>query len=185
MAWIRVVGEEEAGEELRTALEAVRGKRGKLSNIMAVHSLRPDAMTAHVDLYMATMFGASGLTREERETIALVVSGANHCPYCIQHHAEALKHYWRDEERIARLIDDHRSADVSPKMLAILDYAVELTERPYAVEEADVERLRREGLSDEEILSVNLIVSYFNFVNRIVLGLGIAASEEEISGYKY
>ncbi len=185
MAWIRVVGEDEAGDELRAALDAVVGSRGKLSNILAVHSLHPKAMTAHMDLYMAIMFGPSGLTREEREMVAVVVSAADQCPYCILHHGTALNHYWKDEERVARFIDDPRSVDVSPKMRVILDYAVQLTERPSGIEEAEIVRLRDEGLTDEEILSLNLIVSYFNFVNRIALGLGVEFSEDEVGGYKY
>jgi uncharacterized peroxidase-related enzyme len=185
MAWIRVVGEDEANDELRAALDAVVGSRGKLSNILAVHSLHPKAMIAHMDLYMAIMFGPSGLSREEREMIAVVVSAADQCPYCILHHGKALNHYWKDEDRLARFIDDPRSIDVSPKMRTILDYAVQLTERPAGVEEHDIEQLREVGLTDEEILSLNLIVSYFNFVNRIAMGLGVEFSEEEVSGYKY
>jgi len=185
MAWIRVIGEDEADGELRAALDAVVGSRGKLSNILAVHSLHPKAMTAHMDLYTAIMFGPSGLSREEREMIAVVVSGIDRCPYCVRHHAAALNQYWKDEERIAQFVHDHRAVDLTPKMRAILDYTVCLTERPYAIEEADIARLREVGMSDEEILSVNLIVGYFSFVNRIALGLGVEFTEEEVNGYKY
>jgi len=185
MAWIRVIGEDEANDELRAALDAVVGSRGKLANILAAHSLHPKAMMAHMDLYMAIMFGPSGLTREEREMIAVVVSAADRCPYCILHHGKALNHYWKDEERLAKFIDDPRSIDVSPKMREILDYAVRLTERPSGIEESDIVGLRKLGLSDEEILSLNLIVSYFGFVNRIALGLGVEFSEDEVDGYTY
>ena len=185
MAWIRVIGEHEANDELRSALDTVVGERGKLSNILAVQSLHPKAMIAHMDLYMAIMFGPSGLSREEREMVAVVVSAIDQCPYCILHHGKALNHYWKDEERLARFIDDPRSVDVSPRMRSVLDYAVQLTERPAGIEQSDIAGLREVGLSDEEILSLNLIVSYFNFVNRIAMGLGVEFSEEEVDGYKY
>ncbi len=184
MAWIRVVSEDEAGPELRRAHEKVVGRRGKLSNIMAVHSLRPEAMSAHMDLYMATMFARFGLSREEREMIAVVVSAVNRCPYCIRHHAEALGHYWRDPERLDRFVEDARAADVGPRMAAALTYARRLTESPNDVSEEDIASLRAEGFTDEDILSIALIVAYFNFVNRIALGLGVDVSSDEVSGYE-
>jgi len=184
MAWIRVVEENEAGDALLEVYQQVKGSRGKIANILAVHSLHPPALQAHMDLYMAIMFGPSGLSREEREMIAVVVSSADRCPYCIQHHAAALSHYWKDEEKLSRFTEDYQSIDLTPKMEAVLDYASKLTTTPHAMVEADVQRLRDCGLDDEDILTVNLIASYFNFVNRIGLGLGVAFTEDEIEGYK-
>ncbi|MDQ3522084.1 MAG: carboxymuconolactone decarboxylase family protein, partial [Gemmatimonadota bacterium] len=63
-------------------------------------SLHPAAMQAHMDLYMAVMFQRSGISREERELIAVVVSAANRCAYCVSHHAAALNAYWKDQERV-------------------------------------------------------------------------------------
>lgn len=60
-----------------------------------------------------------------------------------------------------------------------------LTRSPAQVTRTDIEQLRRAGFSDEEILSINLIVSYFNFVNRVALGLGVEFTEEEAQGYRY
>lgn len=185
MAWIRIVDESEADDELLNVYQQVKGSRGKVSNILAVHSLQPAALQAHMDLYMAIMFGPSGLSREEREMIAVVVSSADRCPYCIQHHASALNHYWRDEDKLALFIDDYRAIDLSSKMEAVLDYAFKLTATPHAMVEADVQRLRDCGLADEDVLTINLIASYFNFVNRVALGLGVAFTANEVEGYKY
>ena len=185
MAWIRVIEASDAEGELREVYDDVVGNRGKVSSILSVHSLHPASLKAHMDLYMTIMFGPSELTREEREMIAVVVSSADQCPYCIQHHAAALDHYWRDPEKLERFASDYRSIDHSPRMRAALDYAHKLTVDPSSVEEADVARLRGEGFSDPSILTVNLIVSYFNFVNRIALGLGVEAHPDEVSGYKY
>ena len=185
MAWIRVIDESEAGEDLRKVYEQVKGSRGKVANILAVHSLHPPALQAHMDLYMAIMFGPSGLSREEREMIAVVVSSADQCPYCIEHHSTALNHYWKDDEKLAAFVRDYRTIDVSLKMRAILGYAEKLTTTPHAMAEADVQRLRDCDLVDEDILTINLIASYFNFVNRIALGLGVAFSHDELEGYAY
>jgi len=185
MAWTRIVNESEAGDALRKVYQQVVGSRGKISNILAVHSLHPPALQSHMDLYMAIMFGPSGLSREEREMIAVVVSSADKCSYCIQHHSAALSHYWEDSAKLAAFVDDYRKVDLTTKMKAVLDYAFKLTTKPHAMTEADVERLRKNSLADEDILTVNLIASYFNFVNRIALGLGVAFSADEVEGYKY
>jgi len=185
MAWIRVLDEHEADEELNAVYAEVKGSRGKLSNILSVHSLHPPALKAHMDLYMSIMFGKGDLSREEREMIAVVVSSADRCPYCIQHHAAALHHYWKNEAKLAAFVEDYRSIDLTPRLRCMLDYADKLTRRPHEVREEDVEALRAQGLADADVLLVNLIVSYFNFVNRIALGLGVSFSEDEVGGYKY
>ena len=65
-----------------------------------------------------------------------------------------------------------------------MDYAYKLTTKPGTQCENDLEKLKSHGLSDKDILDVTLIVAYFNFVNRIALGLGVAFNAEELSGYK-
>ncbi len=185
MAWIRVVDEDEADGKLKKIYERIKRERGKLSNIMKVHSLHPSAMKTHMNLYLAIMFSHFGLKREEKELIAVVVSAANKCEYCMHHHAEALNHYWKDDEKIQRLVQDFRLLDLSEKKQEILEYAVKLTKMPDKVEEGIVQNLRESGFSDEDILTINLVTSYFNFVNRIALGLGVEFTPEEIEGYKY
>lgn len=84
----------------------------------------------------------------------------------------------------ASLVEDHRTADLSPRERAICDYAVKLTIEPWAMAEPDLEPMRREGLSDREILDVNLIVCYFAYVNRLADGLGIALEGgDEVLGW--
>lgn len=186
MAWIRTVDETGAkSDELARAYERIRAERGRLSNIMRSQSLHPAAMQAHMDLYMAVMFQRSTLNREERELIAVVVSAANACAYCVSHHSAALMAYWKDEERVRAAAEDHRSLDLPPRARAMIEYAGALTRTPGAVTEQHVQALRDQGMSDEEILGVNLVTAYFNFVNRIALGLGVEHSEEEAGGYRY
>lgn len=183
--WIRTVDEEDAGERLAGVYQRIRTERGKLSNIMRVQSLHPVAMQAHMDLYMAIMFGSSGLSRAERELVAVVVSAANGCAYCVSHHAAALRAYWKDEARVRQAAVDHRMLDLPPRLRVMVDYAEALTRTPGSVAERHVEGMRNEGLSDDDILGVNLVFSYFNFVNRVALGLGVGYSEQEVGGYRY
>ncbi len=185
MAWIRVIDEAEAEGKLKEYYEQIKKSRGKVANIMKVHSLQPEAMKAHLDLYLAIMFGKSGLSRQQRELLATVVSSMNGCEYCVRHHAEALRFYVKDEAWLRRIQRDYTKANLGEKDRQILDYAAKLTRSPSRVTEKDVEALRAVGFHDEEILNINLITSYFNFVNRVAEGLGVEHSEEEASGYKY
>jgi len=158
-------------------------KRGKISNILKVHSLNPDAMGNHLELYMTLMFGKSGLSRAERESIAVVVSAANDCAYCVNHHVEALRRYLKDEETLEMLASADGLETLEPRLSNIVRHADKLTSAPAAMTESDLGELRAVGLSDNDILDLTLIVSYFNFVNRIALGLGVSFSTEEMSGY--
>jgi uncharacterized peroxidase-related enzyme len=91
MSWIKEIEESEADGKLHEIYTKVKGSRGKVSNIMKAQCLNPDAMNAHLDLYLAIMFQKGGnVSREQRELIGTAVSIANSCEYCIEHHAAAL-----------------------------------------------------------------------------------------------
>src|SRR5210317_1073733 len=98
MSWIEEIEVDEADGKLAEMYAELNKRRGKISNILKVHSLNPQAMSDHLDLYMTLMFGKSGLSRAEREAVAVVVSATNECEYCVNHHTEALRHYVDDEE---------------------------------------------------------------------------------------
>ena len=185
MAWIKQIEEKEAEGKLQEVYKNILSKRGKLANIMKIHSLDPESMQHHLDLYTSIMFNESGLNREEKELVAVVVSALNNCAYCINHHAEALNYYWKDDEKISALISDYKSLDFSIRIHAILNYVEKLTLTPSLINEYDIQNLRIHNLSDEDILNLNSVVSYFNFVNRIATGLGVEYDQDEIKGYKY
>ena len=145
---------------------------------MKIHSLNPNAMEKHMELYLSIMFGSSKLSREKCEIIAVVVSSTNKCDYCINHHSEALDHYWKDKEKMQRFVKDYKSVDLPEKTSKMLDYVYKLTKTPNNIEKKDIQVLQKIGFSDEDILNINLITSYFNFVNRITLGLGVEFSDE-------
>ena len=185
MAWINQIDEEKAEGKLKMVYSDLISQRGKIANVMKIHSLDPDTMKNHLDMYLSIMFSESSVSREERELIAVVVSALNNCSYCINHHAEALNTYWKDDAKVNMLIHDYKSIDFPIRTLAILNYAEKLTVTPGLVNEFDVQNLRIHDITDEDILNINLVVSYFNFVNRIANGLGVEYSEDEVKGYKY
>jgi len=185
MPHIKTVELIEASEELKDIYSKVVGERGKLSNILKIHSLLPKTMITHLDFYMSIMFNKAGIRRADAELIATVVSAANKCDYCVNHHAEALKSYWKDDEKVKQAAEDFRKVDLTEKQNAMLEFAEKLTLYPGEMKEDDINGLREIGFSDEEILSITLITNYFNFVNRVANGLGVDFSEEEMKGYKY
>lgn len=185
MPFIKVINEYEASGELKKIYDQITSTRGKLSNIMKIHSLMPDTMIKHLDLYLSIMFSKTNLTREEKEILAVVVSKNNNCDYCVNHHAEALNHYWKDSERLNKFMSNLDDSGFSDKLRLAIQYASKLTTTPSAVLKDEIEELKSCGWTDEDILGINLIISYFNFVNRIALGLGVEFSEDEVKGYKY
>ena len=185
MSWIQEIDHSDATGELKDIYDELAEKRGKVANILKVQSLLPDSMRRHVDLYLSIMFSSSGIKREDRELIAVIVSAENGCEYCLNHHREALNHYWKDNARIERIFSDPASAGLSERQMGMIGYARKLTRDPHEMKENDAKNLLASGFSDEEILHIALITSYFNFVNRMALGLGMEFSEDEVSGYKY
>lgn len=185
MAWINTIDEKEAKGELKEIYERIKEKRGKISNIMKVHSLNPKTMKSHLDFYLNLMFGDSNLSRELRELIAVVVSAANNCEYCMVHHGEALNHFLKDKKQLEKAIKNFASAKFPSKIKKMLEYAYKLTKTPDKITREDIEILRKSDFSDKDILDINLITSYFNFVNRIASGLGVEYTPRELKGYKF
>lgn len=184
MSWIDEIEIDAADGKLADMYAELIEKRGKVSNILKVHSLNADAMGDHLDLYMTLMFGKSGLSRAEREAIAVVVSADNDCAYCVNHHAEALRRYIKDEDVMSTLMSTDGLDTLEPRLSNIVRHAEKLTSAPGAMTESDLFELRAVGLSDRDILDLTLITAYFNFVNRVALGLGVSFSAEELSGYR-
>ncbi len=185
MARIKVIPYQEATGPLKDIYDQLIAKRGKLSNVLSIQSLKPSSILTHINLYMDIMFTKSELSRAEREMMAVVVSVANQCEYCQIHHAEAVKHYWKNEEKVTQLKKDFTQANLTNKELALCTYAKAITLNPGKAADTDVTiPLKNNGLSDAAILDASLVVAYFNFVNRMVLSLGVNL-EEDAGGYKY
>lgn len=186
MPYIRTIEHEEAEGELKRIYDDLVGKRGKLAEIHKLQSLNPQSIVDHMDLYMTIMFGSSPLKRKQREMMAVVVSRANDCLYCQKHHGAALEHYWKDADMVEAFRKDPSSVELSDLDRCLCELAEDLTLRPGSGErEAQVEKLRELGASDRAILDAELVIAYFNFVNRLVLGLGVELEDDEGKGYRY
>ena len=186
MTRIRTIAADEAAGELADIYAELTRSRGKLAEVHKIQSLHPESIRDHMSLYMTVMFARSPLSRPEREMIAVVVSATNGCAYCIEHHGQALLHFWKDRARLDALIE-HRAADpaLTAREAALCRYAELVTREPGSPGvDGAVEALRAVGLDDRAVLDATLVVSYFNFVNRMVLALGVEL-EADAGGYEY
>lgn len=186
-AWIKMLSDEEADEGLLEVLKLARTPHGTVDNVMRVHSLRPNTMRGHVILYRAALHDdANTLPMWLQETISSYVSILNDCPYSLANHWSNARHLIGDERRadaIEAALQAERPEDVfEGRELALLRYAEKLTRNPGAMVEGDVTALKAEGVDDGEILEANQIVGYFNYVNRLLNGLGVT-TEGDIVGY--
>jgi uncharacterized peroxidase-related enzyme len=172
MVWIRTVPPEQATGELQAIYQAVSAARGGVAEVHQLQSLNPRALRAHLELYKAVVFARSSLSRVARERIAVVVSAANRCAYCVAHHGEALRQLGDDAGVVAQLGLGELPDQLAPRDEALLRWAQQAALSPADCTEAAVSALRMQGFDDRAILDAALTVAYFCFVNRLVLTLG-------------
>jgi uncharacterized peroxidase-related enzyme len=186
MTRIKVIDYEESSGRLREIYDDLITKRGKLAEVHKIQSLRPESILKHIDLYLEIMFSHSELSRAEREMMAVVVSTANGCIYCQAHHSQALNFYWKNDKKIELLNISYTKANLDDKNLILCKFADELTRNPENAHLYDItDPLNKIGLSNNAVLDATLVVAYFNFVNRIVLALGVELENDSGKNYKY
>ena len=186
-AWIKMIGDADAGPVLRESLDFARTPHGTVDNVMRVHSLRPSTMNGHVVLYRAALHDDSNtIPGWLQETISSYVSVLNGCDYSFANHWKNAAHLIGDPAQAARIetaLREKCPETVFDGMeLALLRYAYKLTATPADMVEADVAALREAGLDDGAILEANQIICYFNYVNRSINGLGVT-TEGDVVGY--
>lgn len=186
-AWIRMLSDEEAGADLMEVLSLARTPHGTVDNVMRVHSLRPNTMRGHVTLYRAALHDdANTLPTWLQETISSYVSLLNDCPYSLANHWKNARHLIGDNAKadaIAAAMTARRPEDaLEGAELELMRYAEKLTLHPAEMVPTDVAALKEAGLDDGQILEANQIIGYFNYVNRLLNGLGVT-TDGDVVGY--
>jgi uncharacterized peroxidase-related enzyme len=178
VAWLRVPGEDEAPPAVAKLFDKASEKLGFIPNVLRVYALRPRHLELWDAFYDDLMRGESGLTKPQREMIAVVVSTVNRCHYCMVSHAAALRKLTGDPILVEQLRTNYKYAELEPRERAMLDFAVKLTEQSSSCSEDDVEALREAGWSDEDIMDIAQVAAMFNFTNRLASGLGWVPNDE-------
>ena len=142
-------------------------KLGFVPNVLLAYAFDNAKLEAFVAMYNDLMLGESGLSKLEREMIAVAVSSQNRCYYCLTAHGAAVRQYSGNPLLGEQIVMNYRVARISKRQRAMLDFAVKLTAQPANVEEGDRERLRRVGFTDRDIWDIAAIVGFFNMSNRV------------------
>ena len=175
---LRDADESSLPEDLQPYFQKCRDKLGFVPNVLRAWLLRPSKLRAFIRAYDELMLGPSGLTKLEREMIAVAVSSQNRCYYCLVAHGAAVRKLSGDPQLGEMMAFNYRVAELPERQRAMLDFAVKLTERPYEVAEADRERLRRAGLSDEDIFDAAEVAGFFNYTNRVAHAVDMMPNAE-------
>jgi uncharacterized peroxidase-related enzyme len=142
-------------------------KLGFVPNVLKAYAFDMAKLSAFVAMYNDLMLAPSGLSKLEREMIAVAVSAHNRCYYCLVAHGAAVRALSGDPVLGELMVMNYRAARVSKRERAMLDFAVKLTAEPWLVEEADRAALRRAGFSDRDIWDIAAVAGFFNMSNRV------------------
>jgi len=178
MSWIHTIPINEATGHLKRLYDRIRGPKGTIDNVLTVHSLRPHTLTAHMALYKSVLHhSGNSLPKWYLEVLGVYTSYLNKCEYCFEHHSAGLSRLLNDtlktEAFKKAVVYDTLDAFLEPKWHTGTLYAKRLTLKAHTITEKHIKMLREVDFSDGEILEINQVVSYFNYVNRCVVGLGV------------
>jgi uncharacterized peroxidase-related enzyme len=142
-------------------------KLGFVPNVLKSYAFDMAKLSAFVAMYNDLMLAPSGLSKLEREMIAVAVSAQNRCYYCLVAHGAAVRALSGDPVLGELMAMNYRAARLSKRERAMLDFALKLTTEPWQIEEADREALRRAGFSDRDIWDIAAVAGFFNMSNRV------------------
>jgi len=154
-------------EEMQAYFDKCMDKLGFIPNVLKAYAFDMKKLEAFVAMYNDLMLGPSGLSKLEREMIAVAVSSQNRCYYCLVAHGAAVRQLSGDPPLGELMVMNYRAARLSKRQRAMLDFAVKLTNEPWAVEDHDREGLRRTGFSDRDIWDIAAIAGFYNMSNRV------------------
>jgi len=163
----------ELDEDMRRYFEVCQEKLGMVPNVLRALSFDQAKLRNFANFYNEVMLGDSGLSKLEREMIAVVVSSINHCYYCLVSHGQSVRKLSKDPVLGELLVMNYRSARLSPRERAMLDFAAKLTETPAKVQEEDRQRLRDAGFSDRDIWDIVSATGFYNMTNRMSTGVSM------------
>jgi len=157
--------------DLSTAMTAYfqkcQDKLGFIPNVLVAYAFDNAKLEAFAAMYNDLMLAPSGLSKLEREMIAVAVSAQNRCYYCLTAHGAAVRQYSGNPLLGEQIVMNHRVARLDKRQRAMLDFAVKLTNTPAEIEEPDRDNLRRVGFSDRDIWDIAAITGFFNMSNRV------------------
>lgn len=153
-------------------------KLGLVPNVLVAYGVNQAKLRNFMAMYNELMLAPSGLSKLEREMVAVVVSSHNRCYYCLVAHGQAVRALSGDPELGEMLVMNYRVAPLDTRQRAMLDFAWKLTATPHLVIEEDRETLRAAGLSDQDIFDLADTVGFFNMSNRMATAIEMMPNRE-------
>ena len=170
---------EELSERQQAYFDKCDEKLGFVPNVLRAYAFAPAKLQAFADMYNDLMLAESGLCKLEREMIAVAVSSVNHCYYCLTAHGAAVRQLSGNPALGEQMVMNYRAAEgLTPKQVAMLDFADKLTRNPHAIVEADRQALRDAGFSDPDIWDIAAVASFFNMSNRMAAAVDMRPNDE-------
>ncbi len=175
MTHIAMVSEREADGELKRLYTEIKAGMGtpNVPAVFRIMSQSPDILAAHWRLFQSLMLTESQLPRATKEMIAVVVSKANACHYCVTAHSIFLKALGYSDRQIEQYTERTEATDLAPATRALLDFADKVTLAAGRISNEEVQALVALGFSEAQVLEATSIVALFNGINRLVDALGV------------
>jgi uncharacterized peroxidase-related enzyme len=168
--------------ELTPAMDAYfqkcRDKIGFVPNVLTAYAFDMAKLEAFVAFYNDLMLAPSGLSKLEREMIAVAVSAENKCFYCLTAHGAAVRQLSGDPVLGEMMVMNYRAAELTFRQRAMLDFAVKVTNASHAIEESDRVALRKLGFADRDIWDIAAVASFFNMSNRMASAVDMRPNHE-------
>jgi len=171
------LGPAKLSPEMQAYFQKCQDKLGFIPNVLIAYAFDSAKLESFAAMYNDLMLAPSGLSKLEREMIAVAVSSQNRCYYCLTAHGAAVRQYSGQPMLGEHMVMNYRAARLDKRQRAMLDFAVKLTAEPWSVEEADREGLRRAGFSDRDIWDIAAVVGFFNMSNRIASATDMRPNE--------
>jgi uncharacterized peroxidase-related enzyme len=166
-------------EDIRARILEVQEKAGFVPNVFLTLAHRPDECRAFFAYHDALMLrAASGLSKAEREMIVVATSGANHCLYCVMAHGAILRVYAKNPLIADQIAINYRKADISAKQMAMLDFAMKVSQRSHEIVDADFAALTAHGWTIEDAWDIGAIAAFFALSNRMANLLSMRPNDE-------
>ena len=165
-------------DDLKIIWDKCVEKLGFVPNVLSTYSLKPRRLRNFMAMYNDIMLAPSGLSKLEREMVAVVVSSANRCYYCLVAHGAAVRQLSGDPELGEMMALNYRVAKLDARQRAMLDYTWKMTTTPYLIGDADRDELRAVGLSTEDIFDLSETVAFFNLSNRMASATDMMPNKE-------
>jgi uncharacterized peroxidase-related enzyme len=153
-------------------------KLGLVPNVLLAYAFDEKKLRAFTEMYNELMLGDSGLSKLEREMIAVVVSSLNRCYYCLTAHGAAVRKLSGDPILGEMMVMNYRAAALSPRHRAMLEFAEKLTEQPGKIDEPDRAALRQAGFSDRDIWDIAATAAFYNMSNRVASAVDMRPNDE-------